>query len=262
MDLLFEALEQGRFHFEKEQWHDLEACLQSRDDPAPCELLLRATTPEGALIPHEALIRAVTIHQLQSPFDTAIILAAMDQAIREESFPVSINVSALAASDPLFWTDLQDQLQHFFKDRFDPAQVTFELTEDGPADNVAVATLMDMKAQGYAFAIDDLSHTDLRRLKNLGPFVSMVKIDGKTLLAAEAGTLSLHDFLHDIRAQAPSAAILAEWVTTPHQASKLHQDFNINYVSGRALEADTKHFSQQVRQARQESHLSRSTGPV
>lgn len=260
LDTLLTALESRNFYFDREQWHNVEACLQDRVTSATCEFLLRATDSAGRLIPHESLIRAISLEGLQGPFDTAIALSAMDQAVRDNTFPISINISAHAAGDPFFWEDLHGQMQHFFKGRYDPHQVTFELTEDGPADQVAGAALDHMKELGYSFALDDLSHTDLRRLKNLGSFVNMVKIDGKSLEADERKEFSLREFIDEIRHHARDAAILVEWVKTPEQARKLHHRFNVNFVSGWSLESNTQQFGHQIRQV--VGHEKRSLAPI
>jgi len=248
IEAFLEALESGRFAFEREQWHNVADCVNNRVRNTPAELLLRARTEQGKLIPHEPLIRAITEAGEQRVFDTAIALSAMDQAISERLFPVSINVSAMNAVDSSFWFDLHGQMQHFFGNRYDPQQMTFEITEDGGCAGIDGNMLQQMRMIGYGFAIDDLSHTDMERLDTLGPHVNMVKIDGKSLEAARRGEFSLHDFLKDIREKAQGATILAEWVKTPEEASKLRRDFSIDYVSGRDLVKDTANFGDQLRQ--------------
>lgn len=242
-----EALEAGRFDFEREQWHNVADCVNNKVRNTPAELLLRARTENGKQIPHEPLIRAITEAGEQRVFDTAIALSAMDQAIRERLFPVSINISAMNAIDSSFWFDLHGQMQHFFGNMYDPQQVTFEITEDGSCDGIDGDMFQQLRSIGYGFAIDDLSHNDMDRLKHLGPYVNMVKIDGKSLEAAQRGEFSLSDFLRDVREQAKDAAILVEWVKTPEEASILRRDFSIDYVSGRDLVKDTANFGDQLR---------------
>lgn len=250
MDHFLGALAAGRFYFEKEQWHDVGDDRLACTSATPCEYLLRAKDEEGGPIAQEDLIRAISVAGLQSQFDVAIALAAVDQAIGRGDFPLSINVSAHAAADPYFWVELHDQLQFFFADQYDPRQVIFELTEDDACDFVDVDSLQKMQdVHGYRFAIDDLSHTDLRRLQQLGPHVAMVKIDGKSLEAAERGEFSMQDFVKGIKHQAQNAAVLVEWVKSPEQAKSLRDIFAIDYVSGRDLSHDPDYFKQCFSQA-------------
>ncbi len=251
LDVLLDSLIAGRFHFEEEQWHNVADCLRGRAlGGQPRELLLRATNEQGVLIPHEALIRAVSEEGLQSTFDHAIALGAMQQAIRKNSFPVSINISGHAAADPTFWIDLHDSLQHFFKGQYDPQQVIWELTEDAQPDNIAIGALKHMRnVHGYSFAIDDLSHKDLSRLSSLGDKVKYVKIDGKSIEAAARGEFSLEGLVRTISEHAPGAAILAEWVPDAPTARTLCEKYNISLVSGHHLDPSPSYFGYQVRTA-------------
>lgn len=258
------ALADGRFFFERETWHDLHGDGTVR---AMGEMLLRVQDETGRTLPQESAIRSIGAAGLNALLDTALVLAALEQAIAQDEFPVSVNVSAQQAGDPVFWSSLEGHIGRYFGARLRPADVIFEFTEDGAAENPAHATLMALRDKGYRFAIDDLSHhameglallddpagdpgespavTEGRRLRNLAPYADFIKLDGKSVLAAERGDFAMHDFLLMIRQETsrPDIAILAEWVDSLGQAVRLRDEFNVRYVSGRALPHEADRFA-------------------
>ncbi|MBI2234037.1 MAG: EAL domain-containing protein [Micavibrio aeruginosavorus] len=259
------ALADGRFFFERETWHDLHGDGTGR---AIGEMLLRAQDETGRALSQESAIRGIGAAGLNALLDTALVLAALEQAIAQDEFPVSVNVSAQQAGDPVFWNSLEGHITQYFGARLKSADVIFEFTEDDAAENPAHATLMALRDKGYRFAIDDLSHHAMeglallddpaagsqgespaaaegRRLRNLAPYADFIKLDGKSVLAAERGDFAIDDFLLMIRKETgrPDVAILAEWVDSLGQAVRLRDEFNVRYVSGRALPHDADTFA-------------------
>ena len=248
-----EALEAGHFHFEDEVWHVVENDPEAAPGVFPAELLLRVFDRNGAHIDHVKAIEKINEAGLYEFFNDALVLAAIHQAAHENNFPVSINISSHSVSDPTYLDRLHDLLKRHFDEALDPSKITFELLEDTLGEGIDVPGLMRMKALGYKFAIDDLTHEkrDEQRLKNLGPYVDFVKIDGQTLQKAMKGEADLDDFIDRIRKGAPQARIIIEWVSSEDQAMFLREVFGINAVQGRDLSHDREKFRSVLTAARQ-----------
>lgn len=194
---LLDAIENNRLHFEREPLYDIVAALAGHDKAVPGELLLRARDETGAAIAQETPVNAINRNGLYGLFDAAITLSAVKQTIAQNDFPVSINISSRNACDGDALTGLHTLLQAHFAGQYKPSDIIFEFLEDDQAEGVADTAVRQMKKLGYRFAIDDLSHADrdAARLKNLGPYVDFVKIDGHSLEKAKAGEISLGDFI-------------------------------------------------------------------
>jgi len=249
---LLDSIENNRLHFEREPWYDIVAALAGRDKTVPGELLLRAHDETGAAIAQEAPVNIINRNGLYGLFDAAITLSAVKQTIAQNDFPVSINISSRNACDGDALTGLHNLLQAHFAGQYTPADIIFEFLEDDQAEGVSDTAIRQMKTLGYRFAIDDLSHADrdAARLKNLGPYVDFVKIDGHSLEKAKAGEISLGDFIARIQKEAPQADILCEWVTSPEEAEDLNEHYpGISMVQGRELGHDADEFARKLRAA-------------
>ncbi|MGZ9108228.1 MAG: EAL domain-containing protein [Micavibrio sp.] len=249
---LLDAIENNRLHFEREPWYDIIAALAAREKAVPSELLLRARDENGAAIAQEIPVNIINRHGLYAPFDAAITLSAVKQTIAQHDFPVSINISSRNACDADALTGLHTLLQAHFAGQYRPSDIIFEFLEDDQAEGVSDTAIRQMKMLGYKFAIDDLSHADrdAARLKNLGPYVDFVKIDGHSLEKAKAGEISLGDFIARIEREAPQADILCEWVDSAEEAESLNEHHpGIRMVQGRNLGHDAKEFSRKLRAA-------------
>lgn len=247
---LLDAIEAGRLHFEREPWYDVAASLTNRLYSVSGELLLRAHDENGATIPQQSGLQAIGKHGLYALFDRLIVLAAVDQTLRADNFPVSINISSRNAVDDASLLELHNALQHHFPGQFRPDQIIFEFLEDDQAEGVNHQAVLKMTALGYRFAIDDQSHEDkdAARLKNLGRYVEYVKIDGHTLLAARDQKTDLGDFVARIRTAAPHARILCEWFDSAEDAGTLNEKHPfISLVQGRNLGHDPAEFARRIR---------------
>ena len=233
---LLDSLTQGRFRFEAETWHD--AHDRNGRQHYPAELLLRATTAEGQPIKPLAPITTIAEAGLQAQFDKALILAGIDQALREELMPVSINTSARNMASADFWQDIRQMLRDNFTAEEIQSQLTFEVTEDDLADNPCREVLLAMKKDlGCSFAIDDFYHDraqrienndgidshDWTRLDNLKGIIDYVKIDGETVEASldKAAPFDLEGLVERIKTVVPQAHIILERVKNADQAHAL-----------------------------------------
>lgn len=241
---LLSAMEDGRITFEREPWFALSAGTPSS---LPAELLLRAYDKNAAPLKFGAAVDEIYQNGLYAVFDAAIALAAIDQALSEKAFPVSINISSRNAADYDALTGLHKMLQSHFGDRVSPDQVIFELLEDDRAENPSAPAMDYMTAMGYRFALDDITDSDFdaARLKNIGPYASFIKIDGKVLTGAQDRSFDrLEEIVRHSRQAAPQARILCEWVDSPKQADRIRMVHpRIELVQGRNLGQDSREFT-------------------
>ena len=250
---LLDALEQGRFSFLREPWYDISA---SPSDARPAEFLLRARDENAAPLSLAAPIAEIYQNGFYALFDSAITLAAVDRALEgsdaEKGLPVSINISTRNAGDYDALTGLHHVLQAGFKDRYRPDQVIFELLEDDRAAVISDAAMGFMIAQGYRFALDDMTDSafDAERLNNLGPYASFVKIDGRIVSAARNNPAPLIQVLDRAEIFAPKARIICEWIDSAEEAGRFRRMFpRIGLVQGRNLGHDAQDFSRRFDQA-------------
>lgn len=256
---LLEALRDGRFHFAIEPWHD--AAHKNGIQHYPAELLLRARHPDGTPIKPLAPITTLSQAGLQSTFDQAIILAGIDQALRLNQMPVSINTSARNMASADFWHDVATLLHTHFPSRDIQNTLTFEVTEDDLADNPCRNVLLNMKERlGCSFAIDDFYHdrqqhlqlndgvdsNDWRRLENLRGIIDFVKIDGETIEAAMQKEFDLDPLLKRIKEIVPNAHIITERVSDEHEAHYLGSVHGIDAVQGLHLTEDRQEFQKRL----------------
>lgn len=246
---LVEALAMGRYVFERETWHKLENCEHHKKDRVPGEMLIRAYRPDGTIISPEAPIKSLYSQpgNARYLFDSFIFLAALDQTVKTGSTPVSVNVSSKNVRSESFWRGVSLFFDHFFSRHLTPHDVIFELLEDDDGHDADLASLAFMRDKGFRFALDDLENTPYghARLRNLGPHVDFVKIDGKTVTAADrdaAGKANYDDLIARIETAAPQASIVAEHVASAAAASTLRAAYHKTqpfYVQGRTLNDNT-----------------------
>ncbi|MDB5492652.1 MAG: hypothetical protein JWO78_2501 [Micavibrio sp.] len=237
----------GHVAYQGEPLFNIGESAPDGEDPIS-ELLVRVTDENQQLLPTEASVNEINTLGGHQELDHIVVLLAMYQAIEEKRLPVSINISSKNAVSFDKLITYHETLQEFLCGQYRPDQITFELLEDDPADNPSHDGLRVMRELGYKFAIDDLSHNrphDERRLANLGPYMDLVKIDGKTLEALRNSELSPADFrqfVGRIREQAPEAKILCEWVNSPREALHLKAVYGIDLCQGRDLPHHDKEF--------------------
>lgn len=255
--VLLDGLLEGRYRFAAEIWHD--ANVNNGHQTFPAELLLRARTRDGQPIKPLAPITTISNAGLQAKFDKALILAGIDQAIKESLMPVSINTSARNISSTAFWYDIAEMLQDYFHPEEIKGQLTFEVTEDDLARNPCREMLLAMKRDfGCKFAIDDFYYDrqacldrgehcdsfDWKRLDNLKDIIDYVKIDGETVEAATGKDISarfnLAELVARIKSVAPNAQIILERVKDADQAYELSNVADA--VQGLELSHDRKEF--------------------
>jgi len=251
---LLDALDAGRFSFEREIWYDLHAPVAGESQNAGRgELLLRARTAQGALIKLDGLDKMIGPGGAYNLFDALIVLSAVEQAIEKKQFPISVNISARNACDRDSLFEFHKLLDRHFGGQFSPDHITFEFLEDDQADSPDHASLQEMRALGYKFALDDQSHEkwDERRPQNLGEYVDYIKIDGKTLNGFKDGAISLFEFqrfMDRLKKAAPQAEFLCEWVLSPEEAQDLADVLpDIRFVQGRELQDCCATFGERAR---------------
>lgn len=251
---LLSALELGHYSFDREAWYALES--SGKEGAMRGEFLLRARTNDNTPINPDSAGKAIGLMGAYAIFDALITLTAVDQAVRNQELPISINISSRNASDPDALMRLHTMLQECFGDQVSPAQITFEFLEDDQVDQPAHTALTALRAYGYKFAIDDQSHEDwdMQRPVSLGPYVDYIKIDGKTLCAFRNGVLNRADFkgfIDRLAASAPNAEFLCEWVKSPEEAEDLAEIFPaIHFVQGRELRESQESFKDRIATAR------------
>ncbi len=250
---LLAALEQGHFFFEPEPWHDISFSDMNRKATTPAEYLLRINHQDAETFNLAKPVSEIYQGGFYALFDTAVVLAAVDQAISNQGFPVSINISSRNASDLDALTGLHEMLLTHFQDRFSPDQIIFEFLEDGQGDQPSAEGLNFMRAHGYKFALDDMTDSpfDQVRLMNLGPYADFVKIDGHFLTNAMLGDNNrLENILTKTSHVAPKAEIICEWVSSAESADLLRKTFpQVGLVQGRYLGHDREAFLKQLEES-------------
>lgn len=259
---MLEAMQAGRFYFEREPWHDVDKTDEVRQYPS--EMLLRAQGSDYKPLNIFSAITCLAENGLHEPFDKAVILASIDQALREGKMPISINTSARNMPRPDFWEDVSELLRTHYQDRIKRGDITFEVTEDDLASNPCRDVLLEMKHEfGCHFAVDDFYHDrkecsdrgadcdshDWERLENLAGIVDFVKIDGETIEAALRDEFDLGPLMTRIYRIVPEAHIVTERVKNAEQAQYLREKFGIHAVQGRDLTQSTHDFTRELRAA-------------
>lgn len=215
------------------------------------EQLLRVKDMDGAFM-ETALKQLNEMNDLDMihTFDTAVTVAAVDYAIQEKRFPISINVSTRNIETPTFWTDLHALLQSHFYDYSccKPSDITFELLEDDPryfetlmGDKTYAAKIEFVrefkKKHGYSLSMDDLTDKieDSSRFALYKDLVDKVKLDWHTTERVTARTAdpALTERLAFCKKN--EKLTVAEGVQNPLHAISLRQEFGINCFQGREL---------------------------
>ncbi len=261
---LLEALLSGRFHFEAEIWHVTHETQQKALFPA--EMLLRAYTPLMQPIPPLAPINIIAQNSLHHLLDKAIIVSAIDQALRKDQMPISINTSARNLKTEAFWRDIGALIDDHFDHHLIRGNLTFEVTEDDLAHNPCREMLLSIKDKYECkFAIDDFyydySHHahnqsgidsfDWGRLQNLKDIIDFVKIDGEIVEQGLLGASKqqLHELVSRVHSVAPHAHFVFERVADADEALLLGRIVNGQTnarshaaVQGRRLLPDREQF--------------------
>jgi EAL domain-containing protein (putative c-di-GMP-specific phosphodiesterase class I) len=247
---LVDAFENGRVSYMRESWHDIHA---DHSEPIRGELLLRAVRENGTAIKPESISAQFKTAQAGILFDQLVVLTAIDQAIHQNQFPISINISSRHAEDSSALLGFHKLLDRHFAGQYAPKQITFEFLEDYQPNQPDSYALQYMRnALGYKFAIDDQSHedNDAQRLTTLGPLVDFIKIDGKTFDLFKNGQLdfmAFDNFMSRIKDIAPQAELLGEWVTSPEEAQDLAEIYpSIRFVQGRDLDECEESFIERL----------------
>ena len=238
-------LRAGQFHFIEEPWlhtgKTMFNAVATGLPPAQAEqrageMLLRTALPSGE---NGRAIQALYKTPDPSALDHFIVLSVLEQrqGDRRENSAISINISGRAVENAAFWDDLHHMIDYHFGHVFPPERIIFECLEDHKNPKPDYSALERMRARGYRFALDDLSHTnnDALRLRRLGPVMDFIKIDGHTLTLAEQGRINLHTLIDRVEQHAPTARLIFEWVKDTHQADRLRRTFNGTYVQGQNL---------------------------
>lgn len=155
--------------------------LGSQEDTQSFELLVRMKGNNGEIIPPNAFIPAAERYNLMPAVDRYIVskIIFILQQMRETGTKrkIFINISGQSICDKEFVENLLLQLSH---PNFDPASLTFEITETATVSNFSQATrfIVELKKRGCQFALDDFGSglSSFSYLKNIP--VDYLKIDG------------------------------------------------------------------------------------
>ncbi len=243
---LMSALENGRFQFAAEPWHDVTAAKGHHGAQSPRELLLRPRNEKGEDFAPFPGISAMNDMGLSVSLDKVLVSAMLAQ----DTGHIAINIAAQTAESPEFWEWVNNDLPQKVAP-VTPSNIVFEITEDGMADRACIAHMQDLKTQGYRFAIDDFTSStfDETRLKNLAAITDFVKISGPSIEAGLKQPERLRETIDKIKAICPQAKLVAEWVKTPQEALRLQQDFGIDSAQGRSLPKTAHEFVLQLNAA-------------
>ena len=202
------------------------------------EALSRWNHPElGMISPADYIELAEAtgdIHEVgRYMFEEAIACA---QSWRESGIEVSVNVSAIELSHPLFFTRLAEDLE---RSQLAPQAITIEITETQPVLNMpsVVKRLQELIDIGLGVSIDDYGtgHSSMELLDRLP--VTEVKIDQSLVRDTSRASTDLMTevirFAHD-----KNVRVVAEGVETTEQFERVREldcDRAQGYLIGRPM---------------------------
>jgi diguanylate cyclase (GGDEF)-like protein/PAS domain S-box-containing protein len=172
------ALDDGRF----ELFRQTILPLQTRDEGAHYELLLRMRDENGAFVSPELFITAAERYGITPAIDRWVIEHAFRWLVseadeRERLSLCSINLSGQSLGDDKF---LPFVIEQFHRSGLDARKICFEITETAAVANYSQANrfIQALKELGCMFALDDFG-TGLSSFGYLKHFpVDFLKIDG------------------------------------------------------------------------------------
>ncbi|MGH1456241.1 MAG: EAL domain-containing protein [Alphaproteobacteria bacterium] len=186
---------------------------------------------------------------LSEEFDLLTCSMGMEHA---DKLPISLNVSVKSILNTLFCTKLQEMTKNYSLENSD---IIIEILEHDVALDAEIDHLLQMKKDGFRFALDDISYTprdkgtsreNRNRIKIFSNISTFAKIDGALVRAyLENGYESknkngklvqytpndLTTLIDTLQRRIPHAQIIAEHVKNKDEADIMF-DLGINGVQG------------------------------
>ncbi len=186
------AIEEGRFCFRLEQWHQVALHHGEACEIEIAEMLLHVVGRDHEPQKVFEALQGIYEAGYHKELDSLITALAVQQAEALDQFPVSINIAAQSAGSETFWRELRPVLCGF-----KPEQFVFELLEhDYEPSEAEIKVMRAMQKMGYRFALDDVGNNDrdIARVKNFGGMVDYIKLCGRMVEQWELGEAGLIGF--------------------------------------------------------------------
>ena len=232
------ALKEDRFRLYRQAIVDLNA----PDARWHCEILIRMLDEEGDIIPPGDFLPAAERYFLMPNIDRWVIervfrLLAPSTPSSEmrQLKSCSINLSGASLSDDALLDYIGEQARLH---GIDPARICFEITETAAIANFHQARrfIVELRAQGYSFALDDFGSglSSFSYLKNLP--VDYLKIDGSFVkdLTSDPIDYAMVEAINRI-GHVMGIKTIAEFVENPAIAEKL-LEIGVDLAQGYGIE--------------------------
>ena len=258
---LFEALRAHRFSFSAEQWYCTRDVVKWSADGSPVlrlpqELLLRAETRDGELIPPGPAIAAFVEFGLARLLDLFLLPEMIAYAREHHAFPISVNISASAATSDEFWEEcLKDVHEHLAKGG-QKTDVVFEIERAAIESEAGRHAIAAVRREGFLFAIDDFYSDDFSDAQThfISRYIDFIKFTGPAVQQAMEGKYNLEVLVQQAREIGPNKLFIAKWVDSPEQALYLFSTYHIDAAQGRNLPATLKDFVSLLRPHLKSAH--------
>jgi EAL domain-containing protein (putative c-di-GMP-specific phosphodiesterase class I) len=197
------------------------------------EILLRLRGEDGAIITPGEFLPAAERYGLAPSFDRWVIrnfFAYLDTHPEDEAH-YAINLSGRSLSDPGTAEFILDEISQY---NFDPARISFEVTETAAIDSLDACErlILTLQARGIQFALDDFGkgQSSFGYLKRLP--VTCLKIDGEFVrgMNLDREKLAIVKAMHTL-GQELGKQTIAEQVETEEELACL-KAMGLDYVQG------------------------------
>jgi diguanylate cyclase (GGDEF)-like protein/PAS domain S-box-containing protein len=230
------AFEAHRFVLYRQQ----KVALAPGDSPQSYEILLRLRGEDGTIISPGEFLPAAEHYGLAPSFDRWVVrnfFAYLDTHPEDEA-SYAINLSGRSLSDPGTAEFILDEIAQY---HFDPARISFEVTETAAIDSLDACErlILTLQSRGIQFALDDfgkgqssfgyLKRLPVAYLKIDGDFVRGMNHDREKLAIVKA----MHTLGHELGKQT-----IAEQVETEDELDCLKK-MGVDFVQGYLLHRPT-----------------------
>ena len=197
------------------------------------EILLRLRGEDGTIISPGEFLPAAERYGLAPSFDRWVIrnfFAYLDTHPDDEAH-YAINLSGRSLSDPGTAEFILDEIRQY---HFDPARISFEVTETAAIDSLDACErlILTLQAHGIQFALDDFGkgQSSFGYLKRLP--VTSLKIDGEFVrgMNLDREKLAIVKAMHTL-GQELGKQTIAEQVETEEELACL-KAMGLDYVQG------------------------------
>jgi diguanylate cyclase (GGDEF)-like protein/PAS domain S-box-containing protein len=197
------------------------------------EILLRLRGEDGAIITPGEFLPAAERYGLAPSFDRWVVrnLFAYLDTHPDDDACYALNLSGRSLSDPGTAEFILDEIGQY---RFDPARISFEVTETAAIDSLDACErlILSLKSRGIQFALDDFGkgQSSFGYLKRLP--VNCLKIDGDFVrgMSHDREKLAIVKAMHTLGKELGKLTI-AEQVETESDLDCL-KDMGVDFVQG------------------------------